>query len=59
MLTIILLVFAFVLFTIAAVWNPQPPSPWFSRLVAAGLACWVLSAILGGVGIAHPMMLGH
>jgi hypothetical protein len=48
MLTLILLVFAFVLFAIAAIWNPQAPSPWFSRLVAAGLACWVLSLILAG-----------
>ena len=49
MLTIILLVFAFVLFVIAAVWQPAPPSPWFGRLVAAGLACWVLSVLLGGM----------
>lgn len=47
MLTLILLVFAFVLFAIAGGWNPQPPSPWFSRLVAAGLAFWVLAEILG------------
>ena len=40
-MTFILLVFAFVLFCIAAIWNPQAPSPWFSRLVAAGLAFWV------------------
>jgi len=48
MLTQILIVFAFVLFVIAAVWNPAPPSPWFGRLVAAGLACWALSKILLG-----------
>ena len=33
----ILVVFALVLFAIAAIWNPQPqPSPWFGRLIAAG-----------------------
>ena len=51
MLTLILLVFAFVLFSIAALWNPAPPSPWFGRLVAAGLAFWVLSVLLAG----HPL----
>ena len=52
MLTLILLVFAFVLFSIAAIWNPAPPSPWFGRLVAAGLAFWVLSVLLAG----HPLI---
>lgn len=47
-MTLILRVFAFVLFTIAAFWNPAPPSPWFGRLVAAGLACWVASDIFTG-----------
>jgi hypothetical protein len=51
MIGTILLVFAFVLFVIAAVWNPPAPSPWFSRLVAAGLAFWVLSLLLGGLHI--------
>jgi hypothetical protein len=45
MITLILLVFAFVCFTIAAFWNPQPPR---YSLIAAGLAFWVLSVILGG-----------
>jgi len=46
---LILRVLAFCLFLISAVWNPQPqPSPWYGRLVAAGLACWVLSDILAG-----------
>ena len=40
------LVLALALFLIAAIWNPQPPSAWFSRLVAAGLACWVIVEIL-------------
>lgn len=48
MLTLILLVFAFVLFFIAGLWNPAPPSPWFGRLIAFGLAAWVLSLILAG-----------
>lgn len=40
----ILLVFAFVLFVLAAV--PYPPSqPYAFRLVAAGLACWVGSLL--------------
>jgi hypothetical protein len=51
MLTLILLVFAFVLFFIAGLWNPAPPSPWFGRLIAFGLAAWVLSLILAG----HPL----
>lgn len=45
-MTLILLVFAFVLFAIAGFWNPPAPSPWFGRLVAAGLAFWVLTEIL-------------
>jgi len=40
------LVASLVLFLIAAIWNPAPPSPWFGRIVAAGLACWVLVDIL-------------
>jgi hypothetical protein len=43
MLTLILLVFAFVCFTLAAFWNPSPPR---FNLIAAGLAFWVLSIIL-------------
>jgi hypothetical protein len=45
------MVFAFVFFAIASKWNP----PGWS-LIAAGLACWVLAEILGGVlrlGFAH------
>lgn len=45
MLTLILLVFAFVCFTLAAFWNPNPPR---INLIAAGLAFWVLSHILVG-----------
>jgi hypothetical protein len=45
MLTLILLVFAFVCFTLAAFWNPTPPRV---NLIAAGLAFWVLSVLLAG-----------
>jgi hypothetical protein len=45
MLTTILLVFAFVCFTLSAFWNPAPPRV---NLIAAGLAFWVLSIILAG-----------
>lgn len=41
----ILLVFAFVIFCIAAWWNPAPP--YRGNLIAAGLAFWVLSILLG------------
>lgn len=50
-IVLILRVFAFVLFAIAAFWNPAPPSPWFDRLVASGLAFWVLSDIVTGFPI--------
>ncbi len=40
----VLLVFAFVMFVLAAL--PYPPSePYWNRLVAAGLACWVATYI--------------
>lgn len=45
MLTLILLVFAFVCFSLAAFWNPVPPRV---NLIAAGLAFWVLSVLLAG-----------
>lgn len=44
MLTLILLIAAFILFVIAAFGVGAR-----FNLVAAGLACWVLSVILGGV----------
>jgi hypothetical protein len=52
MIDLILLVFAFVFFVIGAFWGPYTPpqpSPWYGRfnLVSAGLACWVLTLILG------------
>lgn len=42
----VLLVFAFVLFVIAAL-PPAATSPWWSRLIAAGLACCVGAALFG------------
>ena len=45
MLTLILLVFAFVLFLVAAALNPSY-EPWRAKLGLIGLACWVLSEIL-------------
>lgn len=44
MLTLILLVFAFVCFALSAFW-PNPPR---INLIAAGLAFWVLADILVG-----------
>ena len=46
MITTILLVFAFVCFTLAALWNPGPPRV---NLIAAGLAFWSLAELLGGL----------
>jgi len=48
MLILILLIFGFVCFALAAVWNPAPPRV---NLVAAGLAFWILADILQG----HPI----
>jgi hypothetical protein len=48
MLSLILLVFAFVLFIVAgALAIPEPP--WKTRLICFGLACWVFSELLKGV----------
>lgn len=45
MLSLVLLVFAFVLFALAATnFVPEPPK---TRLISAGLACWVASLIFG------------
>ena len=43
-LHMVLLVFAFVLFVLAAIGVPNPPNRF--NLVAAGLACWVGSLFL-------------
>lgn len=43
MLPLILLVFAFVLFAVAAALTAHP---WQSRIALSGLACWVLSELL-------------
>lgn len=39
---LILLVFGFVLFAVAAIWNPEPHR---HRLIAAGLAFWIMTQI--------------
>ena len=44
MITLILLVFAFVCFALSAFWQPNPPRV---NLVSAALAIWVLAEILG------------
>ena len=48
MLGMILLVFAFVCECLAAFWNPAPPRV---NLIAAGLAFYFLSLLLGGLHI--------
>jgi hypothetical protein len=45
MLGTILIVFAFVLFVLAAFWQPGPPRV---HLGWAGMACWALSILLNG-----------
>jgi len=49
MLKLILLVFAFVFFVIAALGLPS--GRW--NLIAAGLACWAASEFVGGIALAH------
>ena len=48
MLTLILLVFAFVCFMLSAFWSPGPPR---INLIGAGLAFWVLAELLGHTGL--------
>lgn len=48
MIALILLVAAFVLFVLAAIGIPSGRV----NLIAAGLACWVLSVMLGS----HPLL---
>lgn len=45
MITLILMVFAFVCFVLSAFWTPNPPRV---NLIALGLAFWSLSVILAG-----------
>ena len=49
MIATILLVFAFVFFVIGTFWAPVA-GVWYGRFsfMSAGLACWVLSILLGG-----------
>lgn len=46
MLSLILLVFAFVLFVVAGALNPA--EPWRGRLLCFGLACLVAAELFGG-----------
>ncbi len=49
MLGLILMVAAFVLFVIAAIWPMWgPDGPHRLSVVASGLACWALSILLAG-----------
>lgn len=48
-ITLILMVLAFCLFVIAGGW-PAPPEPMRGRLIAAGLAAWVLAELVGRAG---------
>jgi Na+-transporting NADH:ubiquinone oxidoreductase subunit NqrB len=49
-MVLIFLVFAFVLFCIAAFWRPpEPQTPWRWSLLAAGLAFWVLAELIGHI----------
>ena len=49
MLHLVLLVFAFVFFVIAAfIWWASPAEPRRTNLIAAGLACWVAAEIFTG-----------
>jgi apolipoprotein N-acyltransferase len=47
MLTMILLVFALVLFCIAAFVNPV--EPWRGKLCCIAFACWVASELVKGI----------
>lgn len=49
MLPLILLVFGFVFFVLAAFWVPNPPRV---NLIAAGLACWIMAEMLSH-GLLH------
>lgn len=47
MLSLILLVFALVLFVVAGV--VAPAEPWRGRLLCIGLACWVGAELVKGM----------
>lgn len=53
MLSLILLVFALVLFIVAGVVMTPPENPWRNRLVCFGLACWVGAELLTKTPIAR------
>jgi len=55
MISLILLVIAFILFLIAAV-NESLFDQGPADLVAFGLAAWVLATLLSGIGPASPLV---
>lgn len=50
MITLVLLIFAFVCFVLSAA---PPAAPHWNRLVSAGLAFWVASLLLAATGVAQ------
>lgn len=46
MISLILLVFAFVLAVLAGSLNPAPAPPWPWRLLCYSLACWFLADLV-------------
>ena len=52
---LVLMVFAFVLFALAAFWRPSEPPR--VNLIAAGLAFWTAAVIFAGASVAG--YLGH
>jgi cell division protein FtsW (lipid II flippase) len=50
MISLILLVFGFVLFVLAGLGIPAPVPPSRYNLIAFGLACWILAEIFRSAG---------
>lgn len=46
-IAVIFIVFALVLFVLAAILTPAPTDPYRWRLIAAGLACYMASILFG------------
>lgn len=53
MLSLICLVFAFVLAVVAAFLTPAPAEPWRGRLLCFALACFFLGEILAKGALLH------
>ena len=45
-ISLVLLIAAFIVFALAALWIPGPPRP---NMIALGLALWTLSQLLGAL----------